>query len=228
MLTPNDIKRLAGEKAAELIMPGMAAGIGTGTTAYWLLVALGKKVQQGLNVVCVPTSKETAKIAAEQHIPLVTLNEVDSIDITIDGADEIDPQFQLIKGGGGALLQEKMVAAASKQLIIIADHTKLVTQLGAFPLPVEVIPFGWKQVMKHIQQQYPVDITLRQKNNETFVTDHGHYILDCHFGQITNAPALNLFLHTIAGIVDNGLFINMATQIMIGYPDGRIETTTKE
>jgi ribose 5-phosphate isomerase A len=228
MLTPNDIKRITGEKAAELIMPGMTAGIGTGTTAYWLLVALGKKVQQGLNVACVPTSKETAKIATEQSIPLATLNEVDSIDITIDGADEIDPQFQLIKGGGGALLQEKMVAAASKQLIIIADHTKLVTRLGAFPLPVEVIPFGWKQVMKHIQQAYPVDITLRQKNNAAFVTDHGHYILDCHFGQIDHAPALDLFLHTIPGIVDNGLFINMATKIMIGYPDGRVETTTKE
>lgn len=223
MLSANDIKRKVGEQAAQLLKPGMIAGIGTGSTAYWLLMALGKQVQEGLSIRCVPTSQETARLAAAQQIPLMELNDAPVIDITIDGADEIDPQLQLIKGGGGALLQEKMVAAASKQLVIIADHTKLVQQLGAFPLPVEVIPFGWKQVQRHIEQLYPVKSFLRLKENQPLVTDHGHYILDCHFNQIPDAPALNISLNTIPGVVDNGLFIKMATGTIIGYPDGTIQ-----
>ena len=222
MLSANDIKRKVGEQAAELLKPGMTAGIGTGSTAYWLLMALGKKVQAGMEIRCVPTSRETARLAAEQHIPLIDLNEAGVIDITIDGADEIDPQLQLIKGGGGALLQEKMVAAASRQLVIIADHTKLVKQLGAFPLPVEVIPYGWKQVQRHIQELYPIKTALRIKDNQPFVTDHGHYILDCHFGQIPDAPALHNTLNSIPGVADNGLFIKLATSALIGYPDGNI------
>jgi ribose 5-phosphate isomerase A len=222
MLSANEIKKKVGEQAAELLKPGMTAGIGTGSTAYWLLMALGKKVQEGMDIRCVPTSRETARLAAGQHIPLVDLNEAGIIDITIDGADEIDPQLQLIKGGGGALLQEKMVAAASKQLVIIADHTKLVKQLGTFALPVEVIPYGWKQVQRHIQAQYPVEITLRVKDNQPFVTDHGHFILDCRFGQIQDATALNIILNTIPGVADNGLFIKLATSAIIGYPDGNI------
>lgn len=222
MLSANDIKQQVGEQAAQLIKPGMTAGIGTGSTAYWLLMALGKKVQEGLTIRCVPTSRETARLAAEQRIPLVELNDVAAIDITIDGADEIDPQGQLIKGGGGALLQEKMVAAASRQLVIIADHTKLVQQLGAFPLPVEVIPFGWKQVQRRIREIYHVDSSLRLKDNQPLITDHGHYILDCHFGQIPDALTLHITLNTMPGVVDNGLFIRMATSTIIGYPDGTI------
>jgi ribose 5-phosphate isomerase A len=228
MLSANDIKKKVGEEAARLIKPGMIAGIGTGTTAYWLIMSLGKMAQEGMDIRCVPTSKETARLAEENHIPLTTLNEVDSIDITIDGADEIDPQLQLIKGGGGALLQEKMVAAASKQMIVIADQTKLVKHLGAFPLPVEVIPFGWKQVQRHIRQLYPIQITLRTKDNEPLVTDHGHYILDCHFGQITDARSLHTILNSIPGVVDNGLFIGMATGTLIGYPDGRVELSNHQ
>lgn len=222
MLTANDIKKKVGEQAAGLIKPGMTAGIGTGSTAYWLLMALGKKVQEGLTIRCVPTSRETARLATAQQIPLVELNDTAAIDITIDGADEIDPQGQLIKGGGGALLQEKMVAAASRQLVIIADHTKLVQQLGAFPLPVEVIPFGWKQVQRRIREIYHVDSSLRIKDNQPLITDHGHYILDCHFEQISDAFTLNVTLNTMPGVVDNGLFIKMATSTIIGYPDGTI------
>jgi ribose 5-phosphate isomerase A len=222
MLSANDIKKKVGEEAVRLIKPGMVAGIGTGTTAYWLIMSLGKMVQEGMEIRCVPTSKETARLATENNIPLATLNDVESIDITIDGADEIDPQLQLIKGGGGALLQEKMVAAASKQMVVIADHTKLVKHLGAFPLPVEVIPFGWKQVQRHIQQLYPIRISLRTKENGPLVTDHGHYILDCHFGQISDARSLQAILNTIPGVVENGLFIGMATGTIIGYPDGRV------
>lgn len=222
MLSANDIKRKVGEQAAQLLKPGMTAGIGTGSTAYWLLMALGKKVREGLNIHCVPTSRETARLAAEQEIPLLELNDVSTIDITIDGADEIDPQLQLIKGGGGALLQEKMVAAASRQLVIIADYTKLVHQLGVFPLPVEVIPFGWKQVQRQMEISYQIRCVLRTKNNQPLVTDHGHYILDCHFNRIPDAAALNIVLNTIPGVVDNGLFIKMATGTIIGYPDGTV------
>lgn len=222
MLTANEIKRKVGEQAAELVQPGMTVGIGTGSTAYWLVMALGEKVRQGLDIRCVPTSRETAKLASEQQIPLIALNDAAVIDITIDGADEIDPQGQLIKGGGGALLQEKMVAAASRQLVIIADHTKLVQHLGAFPLPVEVIPFGWKQVQRHIEALYSIKSSLRTKDDQPVVTDHGHYILDCHFNQIADAPALNIALNTIPGVVDNGLFIKMATRTIIGYPDGSV------
>lgn len=222
MFSANDIKKKVGEQAAQLLKPGMTAGIGTGSTAYWLLMSLGKRVQEGLDIRCVPTSRETARLAAEQHIPLIELNDAPALDITIDGADEIDAQGQLIKGGGGALLQEKMVAAASKQFVIIADHTKLVQQLGAFPLPVEVIPFGWKQVQRHIEKAYQIQTSLRSKDNQILVTDHGHYILDCHFNRIADAPALHIALNTIPGVVDNGLFIGMATGMIIGYPDGTV------
>lgn len=226
MFSANDMKRKVGERAAQLLQPGMTAGIGTGSTAYWLLMALGKRVREGLDIRCVPTSRETARLAAEQQIPLVALNDTTALDITIDGADEIDPQLRLIKGGGGALLQEKMVAAASRQFVVIADHTKLVQQLGSFPLPVEVIPFGWKQVQRHIEQTYHITTSLRLKDNEPLVTDHGHYILDCHFQQIPDAPALHTALNTMPGVVDNGLFIGMATGLLIGYPDGSIVERT--
>jgi ribose 5-phosphate isomerase A len=225
MLSANDIKKKIGEEAAKLVKPGMTIGIGTGTTAHWLILSLGKSVQEGLDIRCVPTSSGTVKLAEENKLPLVTLNDIESIDLTIDGADEIDPQLQLIKGGGGALLQEKMVAAASKQMIVIADHTKLVKQLGAFALPVEVIPFGWKQVERHLQKLYSIPTALRLKDGKPLITDHGHYILDCHFGQIADARSLHASLNTIPGVVDNGLFIGIATGTLIGYPDGRVEAS---
>lgn len=224
MLTAQDIKKKVGEQAAQLIRDGMTAGIGTGSTAYWLILALGAKVKAGLTIRCVATSTHTAQLAKEHNLPLASLNEVDNIDITIDGADEIDPQGNLIKGGGGALLQEKMVAAASRQLVIIADDTKLVKQLGAFPLPIEVIDFGWKQVQRAITTRYGISSTLRMKDGKPLVTDHGHYILDARFGQIADPAALNIALNTIPGVVDNGLFIQMATQLIIGYPDGTVKT----
>src|SRR5262249_54983450 len=149
----------------------------------------------------VPTSQQTKLLATSLNIHLLELNEVDALDLTIDGADESDPELNLIKGGGGALLQEKIVASASRRLIIIADHTKLVENLGAFPLPVEVIPFGWKQVKRRIEQSYSIDAVLRGKNDQPYITDHGNYILDCHFGKITNAPALDISLNSIPGVV---------------------------
>jgi len=224
MRSPEEIKKLVGTAAADVVENKMTLGIGTGTTAYWFIMALAEKVKNGLQCQAVPTSRQTETLARRHQIPLVTLNDVNAIDLTIDGADEIAPGLQLIKGGGGALLQEKMVAAASNRLLIIADHTKWVDQLGQFPLPVEVIPYGWKQVQKHIAAVYNINMTLRLKDGQPLITDHGHYILDCHFGQITDAPALESWLNNIPGVVENGLFIHRAHQALLGYPDGSIKS----
>lgn len=227
MLSSDQIKQLVAKQAAQLVQNNMTIGVGSGSTVYWLIKELGERIKQGLLFRAVPTSKKTAALAAQQNIPLADLNDVGKIDITIDGADEIDPHLQLIKGGGGALLQEKMVAAASRELLIIADHTKLVNQLGKFPLPLDVIPFGWKQVQRHIRETYQVDTSLRMNDNQPFVTDYGNYILDCSFQQIEQADVLTYELNAIPGVVDNGLFINMADLAVIGFPDGKTETIHK-
>ena len=227
MLTQDEIKKLVGQQAAQLVQNNMTVGIGTGSTVYWLIMELGERVKQGLFFRAIPTSKKTATLAAEQNIPLAELNDVTSIDITIDGADEIDPNLQLIKGGGGALLQEKMVAAASRELFILADETKLVQQLGKFPLPLEVIPFGWKQVRRKLKETYEIEAALRHKDGQPFVSDHGHYILDCPFQQIENPDILSYDLNAIPGVVDNGLFVNMADLVLVGDRDGRTENLHK-
>lgn len=224
MLTQDEIKQLVAQQAAQLVQNNMTVGIGTGSTIYWLIKELGERVNKGLFFRAIPTSKKTAALAAKHKIPLAELNDVTSIDITIDGADEIDGNLQLIKGGGGALLQEKMVAAASKELFILADETKLVEQLGKFPLPLEVIPFGWKQVQRKINETYNIEATLRVQDDQPFVSDHGHYILDCPFHKIENPDILSYDLNAIPGVVDNGLFVNMADLVLIGYSDGRTET----
>jgi ribose 5-phosphate isomerase A len=222
MLSPSEIKKRTGAHAATLVEQGMIVGLGTGSTAEPFIKALAVRVKDGLSITGVPTSSTSKKLAEEAGITLVSLNDVAHIDLTIDGADEIDERLQLIKGGGGALLQEKMVAFASKQLIIVADHTKLVTQLGKFPLPIEVVPYGWKQVQRAIQQQYNISVVLREKEGDTFITDHGHYILDCHFAHIDDAPHLDTMLHAIPGVAGTGLFIKMASAALIGYPDGEV------
>ncbi|QEC67118.1 ribose-5-phosphate isomerase RpiA [Panacibacter ginsenosidivorans] len=227
MSDQNIAKKKAGEYAATLIEPGMTIGIGTGSTVYFFIQALAKKIQEGLIIKGVPTSKQTQELATELNIPLVDLNNVDQLDITVDGADEIDPQLQLIKGGGGALLQEKIVAAASKRMIVIADESKYVQTLGKFPLPVEVIDFGWKHTMKHLQQLGCERIVLRKKDDKIFVSDHGHYILDCYFQQIKDAAQLHHQINNIAGVAENGLFINIATSAVIAYKDGSIKEINK-
>jgi len=224
MLSSQEIKKNAGLYAADLIKNGMSFGLGTGTTVYWLIQELGARVAQGLEIRAVPTSEQTVQLAGEAGIPLTDLNELDSLAIAIDGADEIDPYGNLIKGGGGALLQEKIVAAASERLVIIADQSKLVSRLGKFPLPVEVIPFGYKQVMRRILDSGLCrEVKLREKNGQPFVSDHHHYILDCRFDTIEHPLFLNASLENIAGVVETGLFINMAAQAIIGYEDGKIE-----
>ena len=223
-MSGDEIKKRVGVYAADLVKQGMIIGIGSGSTVYWLIEELGKRVKQGLDIIAVPTSMQTTQLAAKAGISVSDLDDIDKLVLTIDGADEIDPYGCLIKGGGGALLQEKIVAAASEELVIIADSSKLVQQLGKFPLPVEVIPFGHKQVEQAIIAAGSCKkISLRTKNNEVFVTDHGHFILDCDCEKIADASALNMSLHLIPGVVETGLFINMANKAVIGYDDGNLE-----
>lgn len=223
MLSSNEIKQRVALHASRLVEPGMTLGLGSGTTMYWFIMALAERVKEGLQFTAVPTSAEVQQLAEEKGITLKTLNEVEYIDLTIDGADEIDPAWQLIKGGGGALLQEKLVASVSRRLVIIADNSKLVQQLGKFPLPIEVVPYGWKSVQRRIEKSYTIDTSLREKNGKPFLTDHGHYILNCHFRQITDAPTLNGELNLVPGVVETGLFIDMVSAVQIGYPDGSVK-----
>ena len=217
-------KKNAAVFASNLVSHGMNIGLGSGTTVYWLIRDLAERVKQGLQIAVVTTSQETAHLAKAAGIRLADLNEVDELPLTIDGADEIDPKGQLIKGGGGALLQEKMVAAASAKLIIIADSSKLVQQLGKFALPVEVIPSGYMQVKKRILKAGVCkQIRLRKKDRDIFITDHQHYILDCECEKIADPSSLNVSLHLIPGVVETGLFIDMANQAVIGHEDGRVE-----
>lgn len=223
MLSNDEIKKRAGIYATDFVESGMTIGLGTGSTVFFLIQELGKRVQQGLQLTVVPTSNETETMARQLNMLIADLNDVDKLVMTIDGADEVDRQLELIKGGGGALLQEKIVAAASEQLIIIVDESKMVEHLGKFPLPVEVIPFGYKQVEKKILSMGCGKVMLRKKNGEAYVTDHKHYILDCHFERIDDAAWLDRTLNSIPGVVETGLFVNMATKIVVGYRDGRVE-----
>lgn len=222
MLLSHEIKQLVAHEAAALVRAGTVIGIGSGSTISCFIEILGRRIHNGLQCLAVPTSRQTLEMALHHGIPVKDLNEVSAIDLAIDGADEIDEDLQLIKGGGGALLQEKMVAAASKRLVIIADHSKLHDRLGHFPLPVEVIPYGWQQVRRRIETGYHIKCTLRMNNDQPFVTDHGHYILDCHWGSIPDPGMLNSSLHLLPGVVETGLFVNMCSQAIIGYPDGTV------
>ncbi|MDH4421725.1 MULTISPECIES: ribose 5-phosphate isomerase A [Bacillus] len=215
-----NLKQLAGEYAADFVQDGMKVGLGTGSTVYWMIQKLGQRVQEGLSIQAVPTSKETEVLAQQLNIPLISLNDIQTLDLTIDGADEIDSNLQLIKGGGGALLREKIVAASSKELIIIVDESKLVTHLGTFPLPVEIVPFSWKQTESKIQS-LGCQTTLRLKDNDTFITDNNNMIIDCVFpNHISNPANLHDQLKMITGVVETGLFINMTSKAIIGTENG--------
>lgn len=211
----NSEKKLAAEKAAEFVKDGMIAGIGTGSTVFYAIKKLGELVRNGLNISAVSTSESTTKLAEAEGIRLITLDEAVRIDINIDGADEADRNFNGIKGGGGALLFEKIVALSSAKNIWIIDSSKNVKQLGKFPLPVEVIPFGYKRVLNIFKKMkfYP---ELRIKNNNTFLTDSGNYILDLHLEKIEDAGILDKEIKQITGVVETGLFINIADVIITG------------
>jgi ribose 5-phosphate isomerase A len=206
-------KELAARYAVkQYVRDGMTLGLGTGSTAAFALAAMGQASFRDIRGV--PTSEAAAALARQAGIPLIALNEVDQVDLTIDGADEISPALGLIKGGGGALLREKLVAEASREMVVIADASKLVSQLGRFPLPVEVIPFCWKQIEAKLQV-LGLSPKLREKSGVTFTTDEGNYILDCHGGPIPNPGWLAAHLKAISGIVEHGLFLTQATRAII-------------
>ena len=230
-LSPIDkAKFVAAKRAAQFVEDGMRVGLGTGSTAAWLVRCLGEMVRDdGLRIKGVPTSTRTAQLAREVGIEVISLDEAKWLDLTIDGADEFDGELNLIKGGGGALLQEKIVATASDQMVVIADIGKEVESLGAFPLPIEVIPFGWQTTRALIEEMLISvdvmgrDVTLRMNGDHPFVTDEGNHILDLHLGRIGNARQLAMVMNQMPGVVENGLFIDICDAVVIGYGDGRVE-----
>lgn len=215
-----NLKQIAGEKAAEYVKDGMVVGLGTGSTVYYTIVKLGEMVKDGLDITGIPTSLETERLAKELGIKLCTLEEYPEIDLTIDGADEIDPNLNLIKGGGGALLREKIVAAASEKEIIVADESKLVRNLGErFHLPVEVLPFSYPFVAKRLEAMNLRPV-LRGKDGRAYLTDNGNYIIDCDTGPIDAPDEMEKILNMIPGVVENGLFIKLADIALIGTKKG--------
>lgn len=212
-------KRMAAEKAAEYVQDGMTIGLGTGSTAVWMIRRLGERVAEGLRIRGIPTSKATAELAGSLGIPLVSFDQLTELDLTIDGADEISPDLDLIKGGGGALLREKLVAAASRQLIIIADESKRVSALGAFGVPVEVVPFAWELTARRIAELGGRP-ELRRSTAAPFVTENSNYILDCDFGLIREAGQLERELKLLTGVVESGLFVGMADIVLLGSEQG--------
>ncbi len=214
-----EMKRKAGEKAAEYVKDGMVVGLGTGSTVKYTILKLGERVKEGLDIIGIPTSRNTEELAKSLGIPLGDINEYQSIDLTIDGADEVDPHFNLIKGGGGALLREKIIAHASKYEVIVVDERKIKDFLGKFPLPVEVTPFGYLRTMK-VLESLGCRASLRKKNDGIFVTDNGNYIVDCHFGKIEEPEKLERKIDEIPGVVEVGLFINLANEIIVGKKEG--------
>ena len=220
------LKRDAALKALEFVSDGMKLGLGTGSTAEAFLEVLALRVKAGLKVVGVPTSERTADLCRKLGIPLSTLEDLAPLDLDIDGADETDHQRNLIKGGGGAHLREKIVAASSKKFLVIADKSKLVQKLGKFPLPVEVIEYGKSTTLTRMTEAFAalgyahVPMTPRMKDGAPFKTDSGNIIYDCAFGTITDAPKLAAALDGVTGVVEHGLFIGLATTLVIAGPDG--------
>lgn len=230
-LSPIDRAKFAASKrAVDFIEDGMRVGLGTGSTAAWMVRCLGERVRdEGLKIQGVPTSTRTAVLARELGIEVVTLDQARWLDVTIDGADEFDKNLNLIKGGGGAHLQEKVVATASDMMIVIADAAKEVETLGAFPLPVEVIQFGW-QTTKALIEETLVGLDVmgretsrRMNGDQPFLTDEGNFIIDLHLKYIKNPRQLSLVLNQIPGVVENGLFIDICDKVVIGYGDGKVE-----
>ncbi len=223
-------KYVAAKRAAEFVEDGMRVGLGTGSTAAWLVRCLGEMVRdEGLRIKGVPTSSRTAALARDVGIEVISLDEAKWLDLTIDGADEFDGDLNLIKGGGGALLQEKIVATASDQMVVVADAAKEVERLGAFPLPVEMIPFGWQTTQALIEETLiSMDVmgrssSPRMNGEAPFITDEGNHILDLHLSRIGNPRQLAMVLNQMPGVVENGLFIDICDVVVIGHGDGRAE-----
>lgn len=214
-------KRQAALRAIEFIQPGMVVGLGTGSTADHMIAALGQRVGEGLDIRGVPTSRGTADLARRHGIPLLEQEQDWVLDLALDGADQVDPQLNLVKGGGGALLKEKIVAASAKAFIVMVDHAKCVPVLGrTFPLPVEVVPFGWGTTARRIEDLTGGKAVLRHKDGEAFVTEAGHYIVDLHLDSIENPAQLERDLRAVVGVIETGLFVGRTTVLVVGSPDG--------
>jgi ribose 5-phosphate isomerase A len=218
-------KQLAARAAVELIDSGAVVGLGSGSTATYAIRFLAERVRAGLSIVGIPTSERSRRLAEELGIPLTTLDQQLRIDIDIDGADEIDPRLNLIKGGGGALLHEKIVASVSRRFIVIAESTKQVQRLGKFPLPVEVIPFAQSLIKSQIEALGAQVSLRRYAYDNPYVTDEGHHILDCTFGEISDPARLAQKLRAMPGVVEHGLFIGMAELALIGTDHGIVRLT---
>ena len=215
-----DAKQRAGARAVEFIEDGMSVGLGTGSTAYWMVEHLGERVREGLRVRCVPTSRRTEEQARSLNIPLVTFEDVRQLDLAIDGADEIGPNLALIKGGGGALLREKLVARAARRFIVIADASKHVEVLGRFPLPVEVVPFAWEVTTLRVAEATNTEPVLRRdERGEVYLTDNGNYILDCRCREIRDPESMERELKLLTGVVECGLFVGMADAAVVATDD---------
>jgi ribose 5-phosphate isomerase A len=219
-------KILAANRSLEYIEDGMTVGLGSGSTARYFVRKLGQRVRNGMKVRGVPTSAKTSVLAREVGIPLADFSEIRELDVTVDGADEVDPSLNLIKGGGGALLREKIVASATNQMIIVCDSRKPVQRLGKFPLPVEVVSFGWQLVAYQIEKLgYQVEIR-EESPGRPFLTSESNYILDCHFREIRDPAALSAKLDSVTGVVEHGLFVGLADLVIIGKSNGT-ETITR-
>lgn len=220
-------KKLAAAKAVGYIRSGMTLGLGTGSTAYWAIQGIGEQVKEGLAVRAIATSIQSESLARELEIPIVPFSEIDHLDITIDGADEVDEGLNLIKGGGGALLREKIVASATRFYIIIVDESKLVYQLGKFPLPVEVAPFGWELTFRRLQALGGTP-RMRMAGGAPFLTDNQHYILDTSFGLVPDPARLHERVSGITGVMEDGFFIDMADLVIAGLAGGDTKTLEKK
>ncbi|WP_068496519.1 ribose-5-phosphate isomerase RpiA [Paenibacillus kribbensis] len=221
-----NLKQKAAEKAVEAIQDGMKVGLGTGSTAYWAIQKIGERVAQGLHIQAVATSQASEDLARELGIPIIPFDQIGRLDVTIDGADEVNEQLVLVKGGGGALLREKIVESNSDRLIVIVDESKDVKVLGAFPLPVEVVPFASEWTLEALRQT-GCQAEWRIQDGERYLTDNGNYIADCRYGTIENPQELEIRLNQIPGVVENGLFINMADQVIIARANGQIDIRNK-
>jgi ribose 5-phosphate isomerase A len=219
-----NLKQQAGERAVNFVEDGMVVGLGTGTTAYYAIRKMGELVRKGMDIKGVCTSEQTRDLALEYGIPVVDIEDTPCIDLTIDGADEVDPDGHGIKGGGGALLYEKIVASNSSQIIWVVERRKLVQQLGAFPLPVEIMPYGHRNLLRKMEERNwnPV---LRKKGSETFTTDGHHYILDLHLDSISDLKQLDSSIRDLPGVVEHGLFLDTVNRVVAAGPD-KVEIIT--
>lgn len=220
-------KQLSAEHAVQFVKNNMTVGLGTGSTSAFAIEAIGKKVQEGLSIKAVASSLRSEELAKNSGITLIPFSELETIDIYIDGADEVDKDLNLIKGGGAALLREKILAFNSKEFVVIVDNSKLVERLGKFLLPVEIIPFAMELTLKQIKKA-GCSTSIRMNNNKPYITDNGNLIIDCDFKKIEQVEQLHYELNNIPGVVENGLFLNnIVSKVIVGYESGKVNVINK-